>query len=112
MPLPTGRALLLIYFSALSFGELLRGVINGPANELARTAVQWKGERGIGEGGGDDDIGLPPFLANFEIEIGMEEKGRIHCRKFYAASSHFNRLHEARWREYRWHFLTNFVQRR
>ena len=44
------------------------------------------------KGGGDDDIGLPPSRANFEIEIGKEEKGRIHFKEFYATSSHFSRL--------------------
>ena len=64
--------------AALSFGELLRGVINVAANELAAVA---RGEVMMIPASLVLPL-LPAEIANFEIEIGAEEKGRIHRRKF------------------------------
>ena len=71
----------IVCVAALSFGELLRGVINGAANELAALAR-------VGEVmmiSASFSFSLRSEIAN-EMEIGAEEKGRIHCRKFYVAS--------------------------
>ena len=55
-------------------GTLLRGAINGGANELAES--EGDDEIGLGGGGG---------LQRPNDEIATEEKGRIHCTKFYAS---------------------------
>ena len=51
----------------------------GEGQRVSEMVAEGCGER---REGGDDDIGLPPFLANFEIEIGKEEKGEFNVGNF------------------------------